>query len=135
MKNNIIISGKAESGKTSVANLLKIEFEKINKRVCIIPYAKYLKFIAKEYFGWSGKKDREGRDLLINLGTEIARTKNINFWVDTVIDFTKVFDDFFDIFIVDDCRYANEVERWKEKKIPIISIRVVRKNFENNLTQ
>ena len=134
MKKTIVISGKAEAGKTSVANLLKDYFENNNKRVCIIPYAKYLIFIAKEYFGWNGTKDKENRELLQQLGSDVARTKNIDYWVDTVISFTETFEDFFDIFIVDDCRYRNEVEKWKEKEVPIITIRVERLNFKNHLT-
>lgn len=134
MKKIIVISGKAEAGKTSVANLLKDYFENNNKRVCIIPYAKYLKFIAKEYFGWNGTKDKENRELLQQLGSDVARTKNIDYWVDTVISFTETFKDFFDIFIIDDCRYRNEIEKWKEKEVSIITIRVERLNFKNHLT-
>ena len=131
----LLLSGHAEFGKTSTANILKRYFEKNNKKVCIIPYAKYLKFIAKEYFNWDGNKDIKGRDLLIDLGTNIVRSKNKNFWVDAVINFFEVFNDFFDVFIIDDCRYPNEIEEWNNHNIPVVTVRIIRKNFESCLTQ
>ena len=51
-----------------------------------------LKYIATQYFGSDGKKDEKGRHLLQWLGTEIFRTKNPNFWTDSVLDMIEVFE-------------------------------------------
>jgi len=130
----ILISGKAESGKDLAATLLKIELQKQGKRVLIMAYANQLKFICKKYFGWDGEKDIKGRTLLQYIGTEKVRSKNKNFWVDSVIEFVKVFEDDFDYVLIPDCRFIQEIERWKETDFDYISLRIERLNYENNLT-
>ena len=60
----ITISGKARSGKDTTALLLKEALEKKGYRVLITHYADLLKFVCKEYFGWNGEKDEEGRTLI-----------------------------------------------------------------------
>lgn len=55
----VLISGKAESGKDTFAGLFKDRAEFDNRNVLIIKYGDILKFVAKEYCGWSGLKDEE----------------------------------------------------------------------------
>ena len=64
MRKVILISGKAESGKTYTANLIK-EYSK--GKTAIIPLSLGLKFQARE-LGWDGKKDEKGRTFLQNIG-------------------------------------------------------------------
>jgi adenylylsulfate kinase-like enzyme len=52
----VLLSGTAESGKTTVANMLKERLEEDGKKCLIINFSDYLKFIAKAYFGWDGGK-------------------------------------------------------------------------------
>ena len=71
-----MISGKMRHGKDTCAQFIKEELERMDKRVLIIHYADYLKFILKQYFGWDGEKNEEGRKLLqtfidVNLFDEI----------------------------------------------------------------
>lgn len=132
----ILLSGKGEAGKTSLANIIKKELEKANKKVLIIPFAGYLKFVAKQYFEWDGKKDENGRTLLQYLGTDIVRRKNPNFWVETVGNFINLFSEEFDFFIIDDCRFLEEIRYFKDINIiDNFSIRVKRLNYENSLTK
>ena len=133
--NVVLLSGKAEHGKTSVANILKEKFETENKKVLIINFADYLKFIAKTYYGWNGIKDSLGRETLQFLGTDLARKKFPNFWVDAVINVIKLFDDIFDYFIIGDCRFVNELTCFKEENMSTTSVRVIRLNYENSLTK
>lgn len=135
MNKIILISGKAESGKTTLAKIIQKELNKKNKNSLIIPFAGYLKFIAKSYFGWSGEKNEEGRKLLQYLGTDIVRVKNPNFWVEVVGDFIELFYEEFEFFIIDDCRFLEEVEYFKNKNINNISIRLDRLNYKNSLTE
>jgi len=130
----IPISGKAESGKDLTATLLKIELQKQGKRVLIINYANYLKFICQKYFGWNGEKDIQGRELLQKTGTEKVRAKNNNFWVDAVIEFVKVFEGDFDYILIPDTRFIQEIDRWFEEGFEVITLRIERLNHENKLT-
>lgn len=130
----ITLSGKAESGKDLSASLLKEELEIQGKKVLIINYANYLKFICQKYFNWNGEKDIAGRTLLQQIGTEKVRFKYPNFWVDTVINFVKAFQDDFDYILIPDCRFPNEVNCWKEEGFTIIPLHIERLNYENHLT-
>lgn len=131
----ILICGKAEAGKTLSANIIKENLEKEGKRVLILSFAGYLKFIAKEYFKWNGKKDRDGRTLLQHLGTNVVRKKNPDFWVKTVYDLVHTFEDEFDYFILDDTRFPNEIDYFHERDpFSYVSVRVNRINFENSLS-
>jgi hypothetical protein len=131
----VVISGAAEHGKTAVANILKDILEADNKKCLIISFANYLKYICKTYYGWDGKKDENGRHILQYVGTDVVRKKNPNFWVKTVIDFIKVFEDDYDYFIIDDCRFKNEVNCFKDNGIQSLSIKVFRNNYKNHLTE
>jgi len=134
MNKVIVISGKAQHGKDSVAELLK---QKLNGKTLILHNADYLKYIAKEYMGWDGKKSESGRHLLQQLGTEQVREglKRPLFWVEKSCDVIDILSQEFDYFIIPDTRFFNEIyypqARFPEK---VISIRVERLNFDNGLT-
>ena len=52
----ILISGKGEHGKTTTANFIKQKLELFfDKRVVIVSFASYLKFVCEKYFGWKEK--------------------------------------------------------------------------------
>jgi|WetSurMetagenome_2_1015567.scaffolds.fasta_scaffold532931_2 hypothetical protein len=66
MKRIILLNGKAQSGKDTVYNYFE---EILDKNKCHrFAFADYLKEICKQYFYWDGKKDDQGRWLLINVG-------------------------------------------------------------------
>lgn len=111
MKKIILISGKAENGKTTAANKMKEVFENNGYRVVITRYAKYLKEIAKEYCNWNGQKDELGRTLLQKLGTDIIRKKmnKPDFHVGRICEDIEIAYDFVDYVIIDDVRYPNEI--------------------------
>ena len=104
------------------------------KKVLIINYADYLKFIAQEYLGWDGKKNEAGRTLLQWLGTDFVRTRCPTFWVDIVCNFIRVFIDKYDYFCICDARFPDEVSIMKEN-FDTLSVHVTRLNFDNGLTQ
>ena len=131
----ITLSGQAQHGKDSSAQIIKEFLEENNKTVLIINYADYLKYLAKQYFGWDGEKDEKGRSLLQWLGTEKIRSKHPDFWVDVVINIAKVFEDEHEYVLIADCRFPNEIHRWKEYGYPIISVHVERLGFDNGLTE
>ena len=132
----ILISGKAEHGKTATAHIIKERLETEGKTVTIVPFASYLKFVCREYFDWNGKKDLEGRRVLQYVGTDVVRKKDPDFWVRTVGDFIKMFEDDFDFFIIDDCRFVGEADYITDiQPMDVLKIRVIRNNFENSLTK
>ena len=130
------ISGKAESGKTTLANILKKELEERHTRVLLINYGDFVKFIATQYYNWNGEKDERGRALLQHIGTEQGRMMvDENIWVDMVINTVAVADRDYDIAIVADCRFPNEFSRWADKGKEILKIRIERPEYQNKLTQ
>lgn len=130
----ITISGYAQAGKDLSAQLIKEKMALRGKKVLILHYGDYLKFIAKEYFGWDGKKDEKGRTLLQWLGTDFVRNRYPTFWVDIICNFIKVFIDEYDYFCICDARFPNEISIMKQN-FDTLAIHVTRLNFDNGLTE
>ena len=162
MKNVLIVfSGKAQAGKSTCSNLLKEilderhraeayikkgkAFPGIRSNVHIHSFAKALKQIAKEYFGWDGDKQiymrpvlardkteepipDKGRQLLINIG-QAFRAIRPTIWVDYVINNIKKHSednaDEGQVYLIDDMRFKNELALAKTFD-KCISIRVSR---------
>lgn len=133
----ILISGKAEAGKTTTANFLKKKLEENAKIVHIIPYGQYVKDTAKMLFNWDGKKDEAGRTLLQCWGTDLVRTIDPEFWVETVQRLAFILSQTAtDYIIVDDCRFPNEIENWLNDWQPwdVTTVRIERTGYQNSLT-
>lgn len=111
MKKVILISGKAENGKTTTAKILKSRLEENGNKVIITRYAYYLKDLATRYCNWDGIKDEEGRKLLQSLGTDIIRQKlnKPNFHVGRICEDIEICQDYVDYVIIDDTRFPNEI--------------------------
>lgn len=130
----ICISGKAQNGKDTTAEILKWELTAAGKKVLVVHYADLLKYICRTWFGWNGEKDCAGRTLLQYVGTDIVRNKRPDFWVDFVLDMVKLFSDEWDYIIIPDTRFPNELYKIKDSGYPMTHIRVVRKDFESPLS-
>ena len=132
----IVISGKAQSGKDTVANMLMETMENEGFRVEILHYADLLKYLCKELYGWDGKKDEFGRALLQHVGTDIVRAKNVDVWANFIRDIVLIFGEKckWDYVIVPDCRFPNEIEVPKASGIDVFHLHIVRDGFENDLT-
>lgn len=136
INNNLKIIGfsaKARHGKDSSCLILKRKLEEQGKRVLILAYANYVKYLVAQYFGGTYERNPENRTLWQKFGTDLVRTRQPNYWVDTIIDFTKVFGEDYDYFLLSDCRFPNEYERWGYN-FDVTSVRVERLEFENDLT-
>ena len=135
----ILISGKAEAGKTTTAKFLKKKLEEQGMLSAIIPYGQYVKDTAKMLFDWDGNKDEKGRALLQWWGTDIVRKKHPDFWIDTVMRLARVMNTMnFDFLIIDDCRFPNEIENWKRDIFDVwdvMTVRIERPGHENALTE
>lgn len=131
----ILISGKAQNGKDTTASILKQTLVDNGDRVLITHYAGLLKYICTNYFGWDGKKDDKGRQMLQYVGTDVIRKQNPTLWVDFVAMILKYFKGNWDYVIIPDCRFPNEITRMIEAGFDTIHLRVHRPNFESPLTQ
>lgn len=131
----LLISGKAQHGKDTVASSLQNKLTKDGKKVLVTHYADLLKFICTNYFGWNGEKDEAGRQLLQYVGTDVIRKQNPTLWVDFVGTMLTYFQSNWDYVIIPDCRFPNEIEEMKKYFHSTIHIRVYRENFENSLTE
>ena len=106
----ITFSGKAQHGKDTTAKYMKEFFESLGKKVVILHFADYLKYVCKEYFHWNGIKDEIGRTILQKVGTDLARKNYPDIWVNVVSNFILAFQTEFDYFLVPDCRFPNEID-------------------------
>jgi hypothetical protein len=130
----ICISGLAQHGKDTAASIMKHRFESEGKRCLVFHYADYLKFIAEKYFGWNGAKDETGRQLLQQLGTNKARKRNPNIWVEVCVEFIKAFGEDYDYILIPDCRFENEIVVLRDHWENVFTIWVHRIGFDNGLT-
>jgi dephospho-CoA kinase len=106
------VTGKKGSGKDTAADYISLRYGYRK-----IAFADQLKFLSSKYLGWNGKKDSYGRALLQFAGTEIARQKSDNIWVDFMrlnLSFLKASLNT-DKFIISDVRFDNEANFIKEK--------------------
>lgn len=130
----ILISGKAQSGKDTVASILR-DLLSDNNRVMITHYADLLKYICRQYFGWNGEKDEHGRQMLQYVGTDIIRRQNPTLWVDFIAMILKYFHDNWDYVIIPDCRFPNEITTLVDNGFDVTHIRVERQLFDSRLTE
>lgn len=138
MERIVLVSGKAEHGKTLFSNILQEKLEQRGWRILRMAFADYLKFIASKYYGWDGNKDSDGRNLLQYIGTDMVRDKEPNFWVSGVLKTIDVLSGDFDYTILDDCRFKNEL--YMKSKLPVTSVRATRlgnrnDHYENSLSE
>lgn len=140
----VLISGKAESGKDTIANLIMQGATEYGVYLNL-HIADAVKKIAVENFGWNLKKDTKGRELLQLIG-DGGRHYNPDIWVDKFIkELEKSIKEYATIdevpltILVPDTRYKNEVIKilaWGDRTgNEVLTLRVERPNYENKLTQ
>ena len=135
MRNFICISGKAQNGKDTSAEIFKNELIIRGHSVLVIHQADLLKYICKAFFNWNGEKDEAGRTLLQQVGTNVIRKVEPDFWVDFIAKVTGFFKDTWDYIIVPDTRFPNELEKLKANDANIFHVRVIREGFKSPLTE
>lgn len=112
-----LICGKARSGKNTLANLLKENLEKYNKKVCLLKITSPLYLYAKEYFSWDGNEDNKPRSFLQYLGIDLIKNKlKMNdFLINRLKEDIKILSEFFDIGIITDGRLKEELDELKRR--------------------
>ncbi len=135
MTHFILCSGRARHGKDTSAEIIKDNLEARGYRVLITHYADLLKFICKNFFGWNGEKDEAGRTLLQQIGTNCIREQDPDYWVDFVANLIRMFPDRYDFVIIPDTRFPNEIDRIADAGFPATHVRIIRTDFESQLTE
>lgn len=130
----ICISGKAQHGKDTTAQIMKEQLESDGYSVLIVHYADLLKHICRSFFGWDGAKDEKGRHILQYVGTDVIREQRPDFWVDFVVDMLTMFPDSWDFVLIPDCRFPNEIVKLSNAGLESVHLRVVRDGFLSPLT-
>ena len=135
MTHFILCSGRARHGKDTSAEIIKDNLEARGYKVLITHYADLLKFICKNFFGWNGEKDEAGRTLLQQVGTNCIREQDPDYWVDFVANLIRMFPNRYDFVLIPDTRFPNEIERIADAGFPATHVRIVRPDFESQLTE
>ena len=131
-----IICGRARHGKDTAASFIKDYYINRNKNVINLQYSSYIKEYAKRIIENNVIDSFDTRDLLQYLGTDYIKKEIDNlFFVKRIIDDIRVYSKYFDIVTISDARYIEEIEKIKEKFDDVYSIKVVRPNFDNRLTE
>ena len=129
-----IISGKARSGKNEISKIIEKSYS--NKKCITISFGYYIKDYAKRISDWDGSEETKPRDLLQRLGIELVRNKiNKRLFIDRILQDIEIFSYFYDIIVVSDVRLLDEITILKKIYPNSTSIRVVRNNYQNNLTE
>lgn len=129
-----IISGKARSGKNEISKIIDKYYS--NKKTITISFGHYIKDYAKRVSNWDGNEDNKPRELLQQLGIELIKNKiNNRLFINRILEDIEIFSYFYDIIVVNDARLVDEIEILKENYPNSISIRVIRDNYDNKLTE
>lgn len=131
----IAISGRAGSGKDTVAKVIQKRLAEQWISCRIIHYADLLKYICKEYFDWDGQKDEKGRRLLQYVGTDVVRGWDANFWVDFVVTMLRFFRDRWEYVVIPDARFPNEISELRNAGFDVTHLRIERPGFDSILTK
>lgn len=131
----IMISGKARHGKDYIAKLIKGRLQReCNKRVIILHFADILKSICKSFYGWDGTKTETQRQILIDVAKRY-RDMNKDFFAEIVATIVRDKAKEYDVFIIPDTRYPNEIEVMKSHSdMDVVTLRIIRPNFDNGLS-
>ena len=128
-----VLSGKAGSGKSFVATRMKNFLSSRGLKCIDIAYASYLKNYIKNITGWDGNEDTKPREFLQQLGVELIKNRiNSTMLIDRVVDDILVYSYFFDVIIISDARFVEEIETIRNKFSNVVVIKVI--GSPNNLS-
>lgn len=129
-----VISGKANAGKDTTAELINNYVKIKGLKVINTQFSSYIKMYAKQISGWNGQENSKPRSLLQELGTDIIRKRiDNNFFINRIIGDIKVYSYYFDVITISDARLPEELEAIKSNFKNVFLVNVIRPNFENNL--
>ena len=130
-----LVAGKAGSGKSEVAKIIKDYYERLKEKTVITEYSKYLKLYAKEMLDWDGNNQNKPRDFLQEMGLFIRENlKQKDLLIKRMKTDMLVYEHFFKNVVISDVRYPEEIILMKEDYPKAISILVVNDLEDSPLT-
>lgn len=131
-----VIGGCAQSGKSTFGNLLKEELKDYGYKPCVMQITNPLYSYAMNYFNYDPNRDPKPREFLQKMGIEIIKEKlgKRDFLLNRLYEDIEILSNFFDVFIITDARLINEFLSIKAKYEDVVSIKLVRNNYDNKLT-
>lgn len=132
-----IIGGCAQSGKSTFGNLLKEELKDYGYKPCVMQITNPLYSYAENYFNYDPNRDQKPREFLQKMGIEIIKEKlgKKDFLLNRLYEDIEILSNFFDAFIITDARLINEFLSIKARYDDVVSIKLIRKNYDNKLTE
>ena len=129
-----VICGKARHGKDTTALAIKKAYG--DKKVINLSYGSYIKEFAKNISDWDGRDETKPRELLQHLGTEVIRNNiDEDFFIKRLCNDIRVYSYYFDVITISDARFPDEIITPKKLFDDVITIKVIRDNFETNLSK
>ena len=131
-----VIGGEAKSGKSTFGKYLREELKDYGYKPCVMQITNPLYNYASNYFNYDPNRDPKPREFLQKMGIEIIKEKlgKKDFLLNRLYEDIEILSNFFDVFIITDARLINEFLSIKAKYEDVISIKLVRSNFDNELT-
>lgn len=133
----ILVAGRARSGKSTLAEYLKEEYQKWGKKVVISPYTKYLKRYIEEITGEKINEEKKPRDLLQQISSKLIKTilHKKDFFIKRQIEDIEIYSYFMDVILIPDVRFPEEIKEIKARFSNVVSIGVIRMNYVSDLTE
>ena len=110
----ILIAGKARSGKTKAAHILKKILEEKKEKVVITEYSKYIKLFAKDLLGWDMVSEPKPRSFLQEMGEYVRTLKTDIYFVERMKEDLHIYEHFVDAVIISDVRMPKELDELQE---------------------
>ena len=131
-----VIGGKAKCGKSTFGKYLREELKDYGYRPCVMHITEPLYSYARNYFQWNGNEDDKPREFLQKMGIEIIKEKmgKKDFLLNRLYEDIDILSNFFDSFIITDARLINEFKSIKEKYPEVVTIKLERNNYDDDLT-
>ena len=132
-----VIGGLAKTGKTTFGEYLREELKDYGYKPCVMRITEPLYSYARNYFNWNGNEDDKPREFLQKMGIEVIREKmgKKDFLLHRLYDDIEILNNFFDVFIITDARFVHEFEDLKRHFEDVVTIKLVRKNFNAELSE
>ncbi|MBP3921194.1 MAG: hypothetical protein J6D28_06490 [Bacilli bacterium] len=129
----IILAGKAGSGKSKVASIIGDYYSSRGIKCISVAYASYLKEYAKNILGWDGNESSKPREFLQEFGVSLIKNNIDSFFlINRVKQDILVYSYFYDVIVVTDARFIDEIEEVKMISNNVVVINIVR--GESSLT-
>ena len=120
-----LVAGKSGSGKGEVANIISEYYLANGKKTLITEFSKYIKMYAREVINWDGTNPKP-RKFLQNLGVTIRENMDKPlFLINRMIDDIKIYNLYFDVVIISDVRFPEEIEELKKAFDNVYSMYIV----------